>query len=519
MNLAAETLSPALDAARYVVAGPGDEQSLNLMVEGIRCAGCVRNIEKALADFPSLEEGRVNMSTRRLRLVWRDAAFDPAPALGKVAGLGFRLMPYDPALLDRADDDQDRRHLRALAVAGFAAANVMLLSVSVWAGFFSADMGSATRELFHWLSALIALPAIAYSGRPFFASARAALGAGRLNMDVPISLAVILAAGMSLYETITGGAHVYFDAAVMLLFFLLVGRYLDRRARARARFAGQHMLALQATAALVEMPGGGLRALPVEEITPGMRIHVAPGERLPVDGLVAEGLSDVDMSLVTGESLPVAATEGTKLFAGTLNLTGRLVLVAQAAGESTLLAELVRLMEAAEQGKGQYVRIADRVASIYAPVVHILGLATFLGWWLIAGMAWQQALLTGVAVLIITCPCALGLAVPAVQIVATGRLMRRGIIVKAADALERLAEIDVVLFDKTGTLTLGTPELANRDQITAADLELASAVAAASRHPLARALRAASDQVPPIAQVTETPGAPKRVHGEIAALV
>lgn len=500
-----EEWAAPVDPAAYVRPRANGTAELNLVVENLHCPSCIPRIEGTLQRMPGVLEARVNLSTRRLRLRWRQGAVEAGDLVAAVAAQGFRLSPYDPAGLEGAHEREGRALLRALAVAGFAAGNVMLLSISVWSGLVS-DMGPATRGLFHWVSALIALPAVAYAGRPFYRSAFASLRAGRLNMDVPISLAVLLAAGMSLFETVRGGAHVYFDASVMLLFFLLVGRFLDLRVRGRARSAAQNLMILRAVAATAIDPDGRRRAVPVSEIGPGMRVAVAAGERIPVDGRVAAGRSEVDTSLVTGESLPRPVAAGAEIFAGTLNLGGPLEVEVSAAGEDTLLAEIVRLMEAAEQGRADYVRLADRAARIYAPAVHLLAGGTFLGWLLFGGAAWQGALLTAVAVLIITCPCALGLAVPAVQVAAVGRLLRRGVLVKSADGLERLARADTVVFDKTGTLTLGRPTLANAEEIAGRDLRLAASIAAASRHPLARGLCRAAGPVAAAAEVREEPG-------------
>ncbi len=372
-----------------------------------------------------------------------------------------------------------------MAVAGFAAANVMLLSVGVWAG---ADMGESTRTLLHWVSAAIALPSVAYAGRPFFYSAAKALAARALNMDVPISLAVILAAGMSLVQTIAGGDQVYFDASVALLFFLLVGRYLDRRARGKAHEVGEHLLALSATSATVVDDDGRRRALPISQIEALMRIEVRPGDQVPVDGKVLQGTSDIDLSLVNGETVPQPVSPGERVFAGTVNGAGNLIIEVTGAGENTLLQEIVRLMEAAQQSRSRYVRLADRAAAIYAPVVHGLALAAFLLWTFILGAGAERGLLIAIAVLIITCPCALGLAVPVVQVVASGRLFRRGILVKEGDALERLAAADTVVFDKTGTLTTAALHVTNAASIDPEDLQHAARMAAGSGHPLARAL-------------------------------
>jgi Cu2+-exporting ATPase len=398
--------------------------------------------------------------------------------------------------------------LKRVGVAGFAAANIMLLSVSVWSGA-TGDLPPSAQSLFHWLSALIALPAVAYAGQPFFRSAAQALRSRRLNMDVPISLGVTLATAMSLYETLRGSEQVYFDAAVTLLFFLLVGRTLDQRMRARAAGAAANLLGLRGTAATVVAPDGSTARVSTRQLLPGMRVLTAAGERFAADGRIVEGRGEVDESLITGETLPRAVAPGDLVYAGTVNLSGPMLTEATATDQNTLLNEIARLMSAAEQARGRYVRLADRAAQLYAPAVHILGLTTFLGW-LLTGHGWETALTAAVAVLIITCPCALALAVPAVQVAATSRLFGKGVLVKAADGLERLAEVDTVVFDKTGTLTLGEPALAHPCAVNRETLAQAAALAAASRHPYARAVvraaTAAGLAVRPADNVREVPG-------------
>ena len=497
--------APARDYAALVQHGDDGIDRLYLMVDGLHCAACVWLIESVLARHPGVVAARLNMTTRRLRLEWRAAEADANVLVAAITALGYRVAPFDPARLADTQSQTERTLLRSLAVAGFAAGNVMLLSVAIWAGHFQ-DMGPATRDLMHWVSALIALPAIAYAGQPFFRSALSALAARRTNMDVPISIGVVLTAGVSLLETMRGGPHAYFDSAITLLFFLLIGRYLDARARGKVRGTAEHLLALNASAVTVLQADGGTKLLPVERITPGMIVLVAAGGRVPVDGRITDGRSDIDTSLITGESLPGHAGPGDIVHAGTLNLTAPLKLTVTAVGEGTLLAEIVRLTETAEQGRARYVALADRVSRLYAPVVHLLALIAFIGWVTLGDIAWQPALMIAVAVLIITCPCALALAVPSVQVLATGRLMRRGILLKSATALERLVEIDRVVFDKTGTLTLGRPELIAGDTPPEA-LKLAARIAAASRHPLAQALvRAAPGATAPDG-VREEPGA------------
>jgi Cu2+-exporting ATPase len=477
--------------------------ALDLLVDGLDCAACVWLIESLLARNPSIVTARVNLSTRRLALRWRGTADSANEHAGLVAALGYRPAPYRALEAATRDDAEARDLVRSLAVAGFAAANVMLLSVAVWSAH-DGSMGDATRTLFHWLSAAIALPAIAYAGRPFFRSAWKALGNGRTNMDVPISIGVVLAALVSLHETWIGAEHAFFDSAITLLFFLLIGRTLDRHARGRARQSVQALLALSGASAQVVRPDGTTEARRIEQLVPGDVLQVAAGDRLGADGRVSDGCSTLDGSLITGESLPFAVVPGDKVVAGMVNIGAPLKVEVTASGEHTVLAEIVRLVEAAEHGRSRFVALADRVARAYAPVVHLTALLTFLGWMFLGGLAWDRALVIAAAVLIITCPCALALAVPVVQVVATTRLMKSGVLLLSPTALERLARIDHVVFDKTGTLTLGRLELIDPPEHE--PLALAAAMAANSRHPLARALCRALPGIAPAESVVEHPG-------------
>ena len=475
-----------------------------LVVEDMVCGGCMRKVEAALAAVPGVATARANLSARRVTAIHATAGVTAAELVAALARAGFTAAELAAAPMVVGDAEL----LKRVAVAGFAAANIMLLSVSVWSGAMG-DMSPSLPALFHWLSALIALPTVAYAGRPFFASAVRALAGRRLTMDVPISLGVALATGMSFLQTVHDGEQVYFDAAVTLLFFLLVGRYLDLRVRARAAGAAVNLLNLRASSATVIAPDGTSESLPARLLAPGMRLLTRPGERFAVDGRISDGRGQVDESLITGETAPRAVGPGDHVYAGTVNLSSALVTEATATDQDTLLAEIVGLMTLAERARGRYVRLADRAARCYAPAVHVLGLATFVGWSL-TGCGWEEALTAAIAVLIITCPCALALAVPAVQVAASSRLFDIGVLVKAPDALERLAEVDAVAFDKTGTLTLGEPTLAEGQQIPAHMLARAAALAAASRHPYARAVvRAAEAQghaVQPALGAREEPG-------------
>jgi P-type Cu2+ transporter len=467
--------------------GDGIRQT-DLSVPAVHCGACISTIEQALNSMDGIASARVNLSTRRVSVQWHDAGKVP-PIAAKLASLGYPAHLFDFAA-DQADHEL-KRLLKALAISGFAAMNIMLLSVSVWSG-----AEASTRDLFHWISAMIAIPALIWSGRIFFSSAWNALRHGRTNMDVPISIGVSLAYGMSLYETINHGHHAYFDAAVSLLFFLLIGRTLDHVMREKARTAVKGLARLSPRGALVEGQDGSRTWIPVKDIVPGMRVLIAAGERIAVDGKIAEGRSSLDCSLVTGESLPQEFGVDDDVRAGTLNLGTPLVMVATASADRSFLAEMIRLMETAEGGKARYRRIADRASQLYAPVVHLTAFLAFLGWMYYGG-DWHQSITIAVAVLIVTCPCALGLAVPIVQVVAARRLFEQGIMVKDGSAMERLAEVKEILFDKTGTLTLGKPRLVSSASLSGDAAAAVSALASASRHPLSRAMLETMDALKP----------------------
>jgi Cu2+-exporting ATPase len=483
----------------------GRTYTLELMVGGITCAACCWLIEQVLAREPDVTWARVALSTRRLTIRWRGPAARANAFGARIGALGFAVAPFDPSCLAAGDAAEARELLRAMGIAAFATMNVMLVAVAVWVGHATGDMGPATRDLMHWLAALIALPAVAVAGMPFFRPAVAALRSGRASLDLPITLGVLATCVMSLSETIRGGPHAYFDSAIMLVFLLLVGRYLDRRARGRAREAAARLMTLNRAPVGILDDSGVAHPRAPEEVHAGERVLVAAGERIGVDGAVVSGRSSLDESLLTGETLPRAVGPGAQVHAGTLNRDAALIVEARASGAGTLLAAIVRLMEQAEQSRSRFVALVDRLSRWYTPVVHVLAVGTFLLWWGWVGIVWQQALVYAVAVLIITCPCALGIAVPAVQVAAAGGLMRRGVLVTSGTAFERLAQADAAVLDKTGTLTRGRPVL-QPGAWSEDDLRAAAALAATSRHPLARALAAAAPGVPAVTEVVEHPG-------------
>ncbi|HPD92394.1 MAG: cadmium-translocating P-type ATPase [Rhodobacter sp.] len=498
----------ALDRAQAAANAIGAR--IMLSVPDAHCAVCITTIESDLEKMPGVKSARLNLTLRRVS-VEGNAEVTPAAVIAKLESLGYPAFELDSGQLSMTETDrQGRDLLMRLGVAGFSMMNIMLLSVAVWSG-----ATDATRDLFHLISAIIAVPTVAFSGQPFFRKAWAGVKAHRLDMDFPISLAILLATGMSLFETLNGGAHAYFDAAVMLTFFLLAGRYLDFRTRAVARSAAQELAALEVPRA-IRLTGSDEETVSVADLVPGDLVLVRPGGRIPVDGVIVAGQSELDRSLLTGETLPVFAGAGLVVTAGAVNLTGPLTVRVTAAGKDSSLHRMADLVAVAENARNKYTTLAERAARLYSPSVHILAFGGFLVWmWLTGGDA-RHALNIAAATLIITCPCALGLAVPAVVTAASGRLFRQGLLIKDGSALERLAEVDTVVFDKTGTLTMGTPEPVSLDDIPDQDLAIGAALGAASSHPLAQSLAQAARArgvIPVLLEdVAEVPGHGVQAH-------
>ena len=464
----------------------GELLHLDLIITGARCGGCLAKIESGLGEIPSVRQARMNLSSSRLHVAWEGAASQANLVSAKLEALGFSSAPLKAGdtseVVQRAES---RGLLICMAVAAFGLMNVMILSIAVWSG--AADMSAAERNLFHMVSAAIALPVVAYSGSPFFKSAWRALRAKQSNMDLPISLAILLACGLSVAETILRNEHVFFDAALMLIFLLLIGRFLDARLRAKTGRAANDLAALKQINARRIDEQGRVTDIPVVAVRAGDRLLVPAGGLIAADGRIVKGASMLDAAIVTGEPVPQNIGPGDVVFSGCLNLTQPITIEVLREADNSFLSEISSLVEAGQQSQIRYVQLADRAARAYVPIVHSLALLTFLGWLLMGGSP-RTATLNAIAVLIITCPCALGLAVPAVQVVAVGKLFAAGIVVKTGHALERLAEITDVVFDKTGTLTRAS-KVGEFSLITSGDLALFSSLAQQSYHPATAHLR------------------------------
>lgn len=482
-----------LRAASRTIGGPLLETTLS--VPRMTCARCMAAVETTLANLPGVASARVNLTTRQVAVRWRGDASTP----DFCALLGQR--GYEATLIDataKPDTSEMTRLFRATAVAGFAAMNIMLMSVSIWLG---AD--AATRQAFHIWSAILAAPALAYSGRIFFASAWRALRAGRTNMDVPISVGILLTFTLSVFDTFTRGPHAYFDAVTSLMFALLAGRTLDLAMRQKAHDAVAGLARLMPRGATV-IRSGERQYCTLKDIVPGDLLELGPGDRFPVDGTIVEGAAHIDMSAITGETAPETGEVGRAIYSGAMNLDGVLLVRADKRADDSFLADISRMMGAAQEGRARYRRIADRAATLYAPAVHLLALATLAGW-LAFTSDWHISITAAVAVLVVTCPCALGLAVPMAHVMAARRLFDFGITFKDGGALERLADVTTIVFDKTGTLTTGRMHV---ESLSAAPADLAAAAAMAqfSRHPAARAVAATTQAAVQVEDFREHPG-------------
>ncbi|MBF0358180.1 MAG: heavy metal translocating P-type ATPase [Magnetococcales bacterium] len=458
---------------------------VNLILEGIHCPACIWLNEQVLRKVPGVSQVNVNFSTQRAFVRWNPEQTTLSTIILTIRRIGYRAEPYDPARIEQIHRKRDRQLLAKLGVAGFGAANVMFISVALYAGFLQ-GIELEYKMFFHWVSFVLATPVFLYSGWFFLSSAWRGLSRGHLNMDLPISIGAIATYSYSVVITLDGSGEVYFDSVTLFIFILLVGRYLESAARRKAAGATERLLNLEPQTARVERDGETTTVL-IQEVKVGDLVVVKPGERIPVDGFIKAGQSSVDEAMLTGESLPIAKTEGDQVVGGSINIEGAITIHTIRVGANTVLAKIIQRVEIAQSQRPPIQGLADRVAVWFVGAVLLLA-AGSAGFWL-----WfdpSQALENSVALLIITCPCALGLATPAAMVVATGTAARMGILLKDAETLERLELVDQIVLDKTGTITVGRPMVT---RIVPADgiseeylLSRAAAVEQYSEHPLGK---------------------------------
>lgn len=487
-------ITEKINVAEFVESKNG-VNSIFLAIDGLHCSACVWLIESILQKQENVLEARINLTKKYLSLKWRGSAEIANDLINLIHEIGYKLFPFDEKILHEEEKKYNNELLKCLAVAGFGAGNVMLFSSILWFSDLQ-KMGDATIDFMHFFSALIALPVIIYAARPFFASAFGALKARVMNMDLAISVAIFLACAVSLLESFRGAKIVYFDSAVMLVFFLLIGRYLDFKARKRAFAIATEFSLLEANYARQVLNDGSIKIIASKKIEQDMILLVVAGDKVPADAIIIEGESEIDTAIISGETLPKQAKIGDELFAGTINLAAPLKIKVTKNPQNSLLKAIVDIVEKVEGQKNQYVRLADRLSRSYAPAVHLLALITFCLWYFFLHDSAENALLNATAVLIITCPCALALAVPIVQTITISGLIKKGILTKSGEALEKINKIDTIIFDKTGTLTLANPVLTSiiglNKKLTKTEEKfyhkLAASMAQMSKHPLSQAL-------------------------------
>ena len=437
----------------YVRPAAGGLLSTDLYLEGVHCAACVWLVEKVPIRLAGVAEARLDMRQSMARVVWDPGATRLSTIARFLDGLGYAPHPYRGIRTREMRRKEDRALLIKIAVAGAAAGNVMMLAAALYGGMWH-GIADEYEALFRWVSLVLALAAMG-SASVFFRGALGSLRARALHMDVPITIGILAGFGWGVWATLSGRGEIYFDSVTTLIFLLLVGRYVQQRRQRSATDSAELLYSLSPSSArLIEAES--VRIVPLEALVPGMRVAVPAGESIPVDGFVVSGHSDIDASLLTGESRPAPVAEGDGVHAGTLNMSSRLEVQVLAAGENTRVGRLSRLVEESALRRAPVIRLADRISGVFVAVVLALALLTLLIWWRQgAGIAVDHA----IALLIVTCPCALGLATPLAVSAAIGRAGREGILIKGGDALEQLSRSGRVILDKTGTLTEGSMEL------------------------------------------------------------
>ncbi len=494
-------------------AGPHLREA-NLILEGITCAACVWLNERHLKSLPGVLDVQINYSTHRAQVRWDERRIQLSRILEAIAAIGYRAHPYDPARQQALVEAERKDLLRRLGLAAALGMQVMMIAVALYFGE-ARGMAPVYQHFFRWVSLLLTAPIVLYAARPFYTAAWRDLRARTLGMDVPVTLGIFGAFAASAWATVTGHGAVYFESAAMFVFFLLGARFLEAAGRRRALYAVERLAQAAPRTAhriLRDQRGEREEVIPAIDLRPGERVRVRPGDVIPADGIVRAGHSSVDEALLTGESRPVPRAVGERVVGGSINVESPLEIEVTHVGPESVLSRILQLLDRAQAERPTLARLADRAAGWFVGGVLVLAAATALGWWWAGDPHWLQ---NAIAVLVVTCPCALSLATPAVLTAATGRLAGRGVLTTRGDALEGLVQVRHVVFDKTGTLTEGRPRLVDIQPTAESGEDRVLGIAAAlerhSEHPLARVIvQAALERglAPPVAEaVRNTPGA------------
>jgi Cu2+-exporting ATPase len=477
-----------LDAFDDAVRASGNQAGAELVVAGIRCASCAWLIERYLERRPGIRSARVNYATGRASVSWSQDAAGIGDVVEAIRSLGYTPLPPESISAGDALRREKSDLLLRFGTAAFLSMQVMLFTAGLYAGYFE-GIDARYARLFRWLGFLLSTPVVFYSGAPFLRGAIRGARRGTPGMDALVSLGTLSAYGYGAASLFLGG-EVYFDTATMIVTLVLLGRYLEAGARSRAADGISRLVRLSPAKARKAVPGGGTVEVPAASLASGDRVEIVPGDRIPADGEVVEGASEADESLLTGESSPVPKAAGDAVMAGSLNGTGRLLVQVTRTGAETVLSRIVRAVEEAQARRAPIQRLADRVVHVFVPAILLVA-SCAVAFRLHAGAPPAAAMMAGVAVLVVACPCALGLATPLAILVGTTCAQARGILVRGGDVIEQAAKVRCVLLDKTGTLTLGKPRLA---EVRAAGigreaaLRIAASLEASSEHAIGRAI-------------------------------
>ena len=493
-----------------------NESEASLIVEGVVCAACVWLLEHHLQKLSGVISFRVNLTTHRAVVVWDKQQLALSQILLKVQQVGYQAHPFDTGRMHRLHDDERKLSLRRIAIAGIGMMQVMMTALALYIGADS--MSESAQQMLRWAGLIITTPVVIFASSIFFKAAWRDLRRKHLGMDVPVSIAILAAFTASIWATITGSGEVYFDSVTMFTFFLLLGRYLEMSARHQAgKVADELVRLLPATASRISADGV-VELVSVSELEVGDVVSIKPGEVVPADGVVIEGQSSVNESMLTGESVPVLKSEGVLLSGGTVNVESPLMMKVEALGEETMLSSIVRLLNRAQMDKPKFATLADSVASYFVFIVLLVSILVFVVWYNIDP---DQAFWVTISVLVVTCPCALSLATPVALTTATSNLTKMGLLTTQGHALETLSKVTHVVFDKTGTLTTGKLMLVNQQSFTVRAnqfndseqlLSLAAGLESASEHPIGKAIYAASEVRYVCGELKNIPG--KGIEGE-----
>ncbi|WP_285259467.1 heavy metal translocating P-type ATPase [Halopseudomonas bauzanensis] len=492
------------DVQQRYVRSEGDRQQIELLIEGVSCAACGWLIEKRLVQMPGVLEATLNLGNNRLNLSWSAADTRLSALLGEIKRIGYAAHPYEPDKASEQIARENRQYLRRLGLAGLMFMQVMMATMALWDGF-NQDMTPEMAVTLRWAALLMTTPVVLYSCAPFFRGAWRDLKNRRLSMDVSVSMAIGSAYGAGIWATLTNSGEIYFDSVTMFAFFLLAGRYLERRARQRTVESTAKLVNLLPPSTIRMDEQGQPQRIMLEEVRSGDLLEIKPGESIPADGVITRGVSSIDESALSGEYLPLAKQVGDQVTAGTMNVEGPLQIQVSAVGTETRLSAIVRLLERAQADKPRLAQLADQVAQ-YFLITVLLAIVLVGGawWWLVNG---ETAFWIIIAMLVATCPCALSLATPTALTTATGSLQKLGLLITRGHVLEGLNRIDTVILDKTGTLTEGRMTLERILPFPGHDGELAlqqaRMIESRSEHPIARAFGRSATQAD---SVTSHPG-------------